>query len=108
MIGEHFQRAIVLGFGRPLLLWLLQVKPSSGYELMSEIERLTGVMIGPGLIYPFLRMLERGDYVAGRWIEKAGRRVKYYSITKKGEALLENVKALFKLPIREVLLDLLD
>lgn len=90
------------------MLWLLRIKPRTGYELMSEIERLTGMVLEPGLIYPFLHMLEEGGYIAGEWTKKAGRNLKYYSVTGKGEALLKKVRDFFKLPIKEILLDLLE
>lgn len=108
MIEEGFTRTVVLGLGRPLVLWLLHIKPRSGYELMSEIERLTGVTLGPGLIYPFLHALEKSDCIAGRWIERAGRKVRYYSITRKGEAVLGRIRDLFRLPMKDILLDLLQ
>ena len=108
MIEEEFTRTVVLGFGKLLVLWLLLIKARSGYELMSEIERMTGIAFGPGLIYPFLHALEKGDYIAGKWIERAGRKVKYYSMTQKGKALLTKARDLFTLPIRQVLLDLLE
>jgi DNA-binding PadR family transcriptional regulator len=108
LIEEEFTRTVVLGFGKLLVLWLLYIRARSGYELMSEVERLTGMAFGPGLIYPFLHTLEKGDYIAGRWIERAGRKVKYYSMTRKGKALLRKARDLFKLPIKEVLLDLLE
>lgn len=108
MARESLTRPVILGLGKPLVLWLLQTKPRSGYELMSEIERLTGVTLGPGLIYPFLHMLEESDCIAGKWIERAGRKAKYYSITRKGEAVLGKVRDLFKFPLKEIILDLLE
>jgi DNA-binding PadR family transcriptional regulator len=105
---ESFTRTVVLGFDRLIVLWLLNIRARSGYELMSEIKRLTGMTFGPGLIYPFLHTLEKGDYIAGEWIKKAGRKVKHYSMTRKGKALLRKARDSFKLPIRKVLLDLLE
>jgi DNA-binding PadR family transcriptional regulator len=108
LIEEGFDRTVVLGFSKLLVIWLLHIKARSGYELMAEIKRLTGVAFGPGLIYPFLHTLEKGDYIAGKWIERAGRKVKYYSMTRKGKALLRKARNLFKLPIKNVLLDFLE
>ena len=107
MIEVGFTRTVVLGFSKSLMLWLLHIKPRTGYELMSEIKRLTGMVLGPGLIYPFLHILEEEGYIAGKWVKKAGRNLKYYSITGKGEALLKKARAVFKLPIKKMLLDLL-
>jgi len=107
LIEKDFAKPIIVGFSKALVLWLLRIRPRSGYELMSEIQRLTGVALGPGLIYPLLHMLEKGDYIVGRWIVKAGRKVKRYSITRKGEALLNKVRDIFRLPIKEMFLDLL-
>ena len=107
MIEEGYTRTLVLGLARPLVLWLLHIKPRSGYELMSEIKRLTGMTLGPALIYPFLHALEKSDCIAGRWFERAGRKVRCYSITRKGEAVLGGVRHLFRSPMKEMLLDLL-
>jgi PadR family transcriptional regulator PadR len=107
LIEKGFTKPIILGFSKALVLWLLRIKPRYGYELMSEIQRLTGTALGPGLIYPLLHTLEKGDYIAGKWIVKAGRKVKHYSITGKGEVLLNKVRDIFGFPIKEMFLDLL-
>jgi DNA-binding PadR family transcriptional regulator len=107
LIEKSFSRTVVLGFGKLLVLWLLHIKARSGYELMLEIRKLTGMTLGPGLIYPFLHTLEKGGYITGKWIERAGRKVKLYSMARKGKVLLKEARVLFKLPIRELLLDLL-
>jgi PadR family transcriptional regulator PadR len=108
LIEKGFTKPIILGFSKALVLWLLRIKPRYGYELMSEIQRLTGMALGPGLIYPLLHMLEKGDYIAGKWIVKTGRKVKYYSITGKGKILLNKVRDIFRFPIKEMFLDFLE
>jgi DNA-binding PadR family transcriptional regulator len=107
LIKEDLVRSFVLGFGKSIILWLLDIESRSGYELISEIRRMTGVELGPGLIYPFLHLLEEKDYVTGKWVQKTGRRVKQYRLTTKGRALLEKGKELLKSPVREVFLDLI-
>lgn len=95
------------GFDRLLVLWLLLAKPRSGYGLIKEVKNLTGQRLKPGLVYPFLRALERGGYIAGSWVTRGRRPVKYYSITEKGKRLLDGVRDLFRMPIRQIIVDLL-
>jgi len=106
MAEEQLLRSIKLGFSKPLILWLLRSKPRSGYELIKEVMRLTGVKLKPSFIYPFLHSLERGGYLAGRWAERGRRRIKYYHVTEKGERLIQRIREIFKSGFGEVLLSL--
>ncbi len=107
MSEERFIRTFLRGFDRLLVLWLLLIKPRSGYGLIVEVKRLTGKKLKPGLVYPFLRGLEKGGYIVGTWASRGRRRVRYYSITDKGRKLLGGVRALFRMPIRQVIIDFL-
>lgn len=103
-IGEGFAR----GLQKPIILWLLSHKPRHGYEIMMEFNRLTGVKLKPGIVYPFLHKLEREGFVSGEWVRNGKRKVKHYSLTKNGEFLLQKVKGLFTKPIREFFLDFIE
>ena len=58
------------------------------------------------MVYPFLRKLEKGCFAVSEWVENGKRRLKYYSLTKKGERLLKNVRRMFNKSLKEVLMDL--
>ncbi|MBS7609476.1 PadR family transcriptional regulator [Candidatus Bathyarchaeota archaeon] len=92
---------------RLLVLWLLSIEPRSGYGLMDEVKRLTGHRLHPGFIYPFLKSLEGGEFIIGRWAKKGGRRVKYYSLTERGRGLLEKARMALRKPMKGLITDLL-
>ena len=52
--------AFIRGLEKPIILWLLSLKPRYGSELIKEFESLTGRKLKPGIVYPFLQWLERG------------------------------------------------
>jgi len=95
------------GLDRPLILWLIKQKPKHGYELMTEIKRLTGRKLKPSTLYPLLYWLEAKGYVAGVWVEKGKRNLRRYSITTEGKTSLNRISTLLNKPLRRVLDDLL-
>jgi len=100
-------KATVRGISRGVVLWLVGQKPVSGYRIVKEIERLMGQKFNPGIIYPLLYELEKEGFIAGGWTQKGGRRIKYYSITENGTELLNRLRELFEMPVKEVLKDLI-
>ena len=104
---KNFVYAFIRGLNKPIILWLLYIKPRSGYELMKEFTKLTGQKLKPGIVYPFLHHLEKGGFTVSKWIEKGKRKIKYYSLTKKGENLLGRVRNFFSMPIKELITDML-
>jgi DNA-binding PadR family transcriptional regulator len=100
-------RATVRGFSRAVILWLVNQKPMSGYRIVKEIERLTGQEFHSGIVYPLLYELEKRGFIAGEWTQKGRRRIKYYSITENGTKLLNRLRELFEMPVKEVLKDLI-
>ena|GEM_PF-423053 len=104
---ENLVKVTVRGFTRSIILWLVSRKPCSGYEIIKEIKRLTGQDLKTGNVYPLLYELEEKGFIRGRWAEKGRRRIKYYSATKRGRKILDKMKKLFELPIRDALIDLL-
>lgn len=110
--GEHLMvkvnDAFLRGLERPVILWLLSHKPRHGYELILEFKRLTGQKLKPAMVYPFLRKLEKGGFAVSEWVEKGKRRLRYYSLTKRGERLLRNVQGMFNKSLKEVLMDLIN
>lgn len=75
---------------RFMVLALLAVKPSHGYELSRMIEDITlgTLKAGPGSLYPLLRELAGEGLVEEEEVVESGRLRKVYRLTEKGwEAL---------------------
>jgi len=104
---KELVKSTVRGFSRAVILWLVSQKPVSGYKIVKEIKRLTGQEINPGIVYPLLYELENDGFIAGEWTQKGRRRIKYYSTTEKGTKLLNRLRKLFEMPVKEVLKDLI-
>ncbi|KYH41740.1 MAG: putative transcriptional regulator [Candidatus Bathyarchaeota archaeon B26-2] len=100
--------SLLQGLHGPIILWLLRQAPLHGYGLMKELSRLTGRNLGPSIVYPFLHRLEENDLVESIWVRHEGRSRRYYSLTKKGEALLKRIRYLFHNRLSEVLNDFLS
>jgi DNA-binding PadR family transcriptional regulator len=100
-------KATLRGFNRTIILWLVSQKPRSGYEMVKEMKRLTGQKFHPGIVYPLLYDLEQKKFITGKWVTRGRRRINYYSITNRGNELLNSLRELFEMPVREVLKDLL-
>ncbi len=72
---------------RFLVLTLLALKPSHGYELSKKIEEFTRGFIrpSPGSVYPLLRELKEEGLVEEDLVVEKGRARKIYKLTRKGE-----------------------
>jgi len=95
--------AFIRGLEKPIILWLLSLKPRYGYELIKEFKSLTGRKLKPGIVYPFLQWLEREGFAASRQIMKGKRRLKCYSLTEKGQELLKNLRDKLRVSVGEVI-----
>jgi len=73
-----------------IILLILKSKPCYGYELIADIERLAGMEIAEGTIYPLLNRLKKEKFLKSEWIEKeVGIPRKYYELTPEGNAQIE-------------------
>jgi DNA-binding PadR family transcriptional regulator len=74
------------------LLYSLQKKPKSGYELISEIkEKTEGTWVpSKGTIYPLLRQLEKGGLITVKTTEKRSKNI--FKVTLKGKKIILNTK----------------
>ncbi|MEM3578409.1 MAG: PadR family transcriptional regulator [Candidatus Bathyarchaeia archaeon] len=81
--------AVPKGFLRYQVLELLNEKPLSGSEIMSEIEKRTNGCWkpSPGSVYPLLAWLQDNGYIKEVPAEESG--TKRYTLTGKGKQLLE-------------------
>ncbi|MEM2104360.1 MAG: PadR family transcriptional regulator [Candidatus Bathyarchaeia archaeon] len=77
------------GFLRYQVLELLNEKPLSGSEIISEIEKRTNGCWkpSPGSVYPLLAWLQDNGYIKEVPAEETG--IKRYMLTDKGKTLLE-------------------
>jgi len=96
-------KTTVTSLSRGIILWLVDQKPMSGYGIVKEMKQSTGQNLTSGLIYPLLYELEKEGFITGKWAQKGRRRTKYYSITQNGKQLLNRLRALFEMPVKEVL-----
>lgn len=101
-------KAMVRGFSRVIILWLLSRTSMSGYNISRELKRLTGWSFHSGVVYPLLYELEENGLIRGKWTRRRRRRIKYYSITENGVELLNRVKGFLDAPLKEVLKDLIS
>jgi PadR family transcriptional regulator PadR len=91
MPGESTDRDLKKGSAELLVLSLLEVRASHGYEISKLIEtRSQGrVTFRVASLYPLLYKLEDRGWIQGRWVEKAGqRRRRYYRLTSAGKKVL--------------------
>lgn len=102
---KDLAKTTVRGFSRVIILWLISQNPMSGYSVVKGLKRLTGQSFHSGVVYPLLYELEKNKLIAGKWKQKGRRRIKYYSITKEGIKLLNLIRGLFEMPVREILKD---
>jgi len=104
---EELIQATIRGLSRSIILWLLEQKRLSGYRITKELKRITGQKYTSGVVYPILYDLEERGLITGEWEQKGRRRIKYYSITSEGKNVLNHIRKLLEMPVREVLYDLL-
>jgi DNA-binding PadR family transcriptional regulator len=67
------------------LLEMVKDTPRHGYEIITELERKSGLRPSPGSVYPTLQMLEEGGFVTSEQVD--GKKV--YTITDEGRRILE-------------------
>jgi len=75
-----------------LVLRILHEKPSHGYQIMEELEKLTSEKYTPepGAIYTMLRRMEKRGMVTSEWEKmEAGADRRVYTLTKAGVSVLK-------------------
>jgi DNA-binding PadR family transcriptional regulator len=89
------QKDLVAASATPIVLSLLRQGDSYGYAIIRDVREVSGERIEwtDGMLYPVLHRLEAAGFVRSTWrTAENGRRRKYYSITRKGEAELERLR----------------
>jgi len=75
-----------------LVLRILHEKPSHGYQIMEELQKITAekYIPEPGAIYTMLRRMEERNLVTSEWEKKeAGADRRVYTITEAGVKVLK-------------------
>jgi PadR family transcriptional regulator PadR len=75
-----------------LVLKTLALEPMHGWGIVLRIQQISGevLQVQPGSLYPALHRLEHQGWIAAKWAgTDAGRRAKYYSLTRAGRKQLE-------------------
>jgi transcriptional regulator len=76
-----------------LVLALLRDEPRHGYDIGKRIEERSGgrLRFQISSLYPILCRMEERGWIVGRWVERSGdRRRRFYRLTKKGIAALDD------------------
>jgi len=84
---------LVAASATPLVLAILSEGESYGYAIIKRVEELSEgeLQWTDGMLYPVLHRLERARYVEANWGQsESGRRRKYYRLTNRGKAELED------------------
>lgn len=101
---NHVSKHIINGFTRIFILWIVSKKgPIHGYGIMKELDIFFKNTIKRGIvkkassskIYPILKKMENNDIILGKWETQNNKKVKIYTITDKGEKLLDYVKKIW-------------
>ena len=92
------------GFVRLHILYHAAKEPICGVDMIAELRR-HGYHLSPGTLYPILHTLEAGKYVSCAQKTIAGKRRKYYTITRKGQKLMIEAQAKLRELFSEVIED---
>lgn len=90
-----FSKNLVAASLKPLLLSLLDRGEMYGYEILQQVEDLSGGKIRwtASKLYPLLHQLENEGLVHATWYpSESGPDRKYYRLTRTGEGVLEQTK----------------
>ncbi len=88
--NDVFNNEIRKGFLKMILMKIIKDKPTHGYEIIRLIQEKSGGRWtpSPGSVYPALEYLESKGYIVSSEIE----RKKVYTMTPKGEQVIELMK----------------
>ena len=98
----NLHRSFFLGFIKMHILYHASKEPVFGIGIAKELSR-HGYSIGPGTLYPTLHRLEEDGYLEGSMEVVGGRVRRYYVVTQKGLAALEEAKAKVRELVSEIL-----
>jgi len=88
-------KALVAASSKPLILSILSHGRSYGYQIIKNVERLSGGELEwtDAMLYPVLHRMEKDGLIQSEWVvADNGRRRKYYHLTEQGEEALAREK----------------
>lgn len=85
-VGRHMKSEIEMGMLQMQVLWLLDKRPTHGYELMKLLNGIKKTKVTQGTLYPVLGKLEALKLIKGS--EKD--RKKTYELTAKGKKTMDH------------------
>lgn len=86
--NKTVQAKMMKGMLDLIVLQLLHGQGRHGYDIMTTIRKRFGTSYSPSIIYPLLNSLEEQGYVTSEWNLHTAKPKKTYSLTDKGERLL--------------------
>lgn len=93
-LAQNFRKEIVQRVSRNfldiLVLRLIQTEPMWGYKIIKKTEKLFGIRLRHGALYPLLNQLEKKGFARSRKVAKGGRVRKVYEITPKGIQIVDS------------------
>lgn len=104
---EEIVRSTLRGFNRAIILWLASKAPVPGSVIVKELERLTEQKFHKGTIYPLLYEMEKKGFLKIAETREGRSHTKSYEITESGLKLLNHLRGVMKMPIKEVMEDLI-
>lgn len=75
-----------------LLLKILALEPINGFAIGQRLKQVSGdvLQVSDGSLYPALHKLEQEGWIRSEWkTSAAGRRARFYSLTRRGRQQLE-------------------
>jgi DNA-binding PadR family transcriptional regulator len=82
---------LVSDFSRFFILTILYEGPTHGYGILSKFRKRVGKKISPGLVYPFLQLLEERGLIDHTSEMVGEKERKVYGLTEEGRALCERL-----------------
>jgi DNA-binding PadR family transcriptional regulator len=83
---------LIAASATPLILSILSVEESYGYQIIRKISEISDDRIHwkEGTLYPVLHKMEKSGIIKSKWkVAENGRKRKYYQINKKGKKILD-------------------
>ncbi|OHD28874.1 MAG: hypothetical protein A2Y31_06740 [Spirochaetes bacterium GWC2_52_13] len=89
-MNNRYEKKLFLGFLNTHILYHASVAPIFGVWIIEELQH-HGYRVGPSHIYPLLKKMCEEELLEVQENADTGRIRKYYSITKKGTTLLNEL-----------------
>ena len=92
-IMAELSKDLIAASATPLILSILSVEESYGYQIIKKITEISDDRIHwkEGTLYPVLHKMEKSGIINSKWkVAENGRKRKYYQINKKGKSVLDD------------------